>query len=244
MRQRPSNTSASAFTLVELLVVIGIIAVLIGFFLPSLTRAREAAARTACLSNLRQIHLAFALYASDYGDQVPIGYRRDPVPSKQFDSMVYSKTTGAFCLYGWVFNARLLRQPRVAYCPAEQDPREQYNTPVNPWPTPDATPTSNVYAGYAARPAVALPDLPVPGTTLPRLRSFGNEAILAHLLSNSPRVAARHRRGVCVLYGNGGAHWVDRKTFDAPLALCGNPFPPTSAYNDAQDAIWSVLDRN
>jgi prepilin-type N-terminal cleavage/methylation domain-containing protein len=54
----------NGFTLVELLVVIAIIAVLIAFFLPTLGRAREAAARTSCTSNLRQIHGAIQMYAN------------------------------------------------------------------------------------------------------------------------------------------------------------------------------------
>ena len=53
------------FTLVELLVVIGIIAVLISILLPSLSKAWDSASRVACMSNMWQIYLGFVMYAND-----------------------------------------------------------------------------------------------------------------------------------------------------------------------------------
>src|SRR5271154_2289678 len=59
------------FTLVELLVVIGIISVLIAILLPALSRARAQAKSVACLSNLRQLYYAFALYLEDDKGKTP-----------------------------------------------------------------------------------------------------------------------------------------------------------------------------
>jgi prepilin-type N-terminal cleavage/methylation domain-containing protein len=61
------------FTLVELLVVIGIIAVLIGILVPTLQKAREAGKRTQCLSNLKQLYTLLNMYANQYKGVVPLG---------------------------------------------------------------------------------------------------------------------------------------------------------------------------
>jgi prepilin-type N-terminal cleavage/methylation domain-containing protein/prepilin-type processing-associated H-X9-DG protein len=61
----------SGFTLVELLVVIGIIAVLIAILLPALNRAREAARSVSCMSNHRQLLFALMMYADEHDGRLP-----------------------------------------------------------------------------------------------------------------------------------------------------------------------------
>jgi prepilin-type N-terminal cleavage/methylation domain-containing protein len=66
------NTKANAFTLIEILVVIAIIAVLAGILFPVFQGARKRSYETTCFSNLRQVGLAIGMYAHDYDDKYPI----------------------------------------------------------------------------------------------------------------------------------------------------------------------------
>ncbi len=117
------------FTLIELLVVIAVIAILAALLLPSLSKARNAGRRAACISNLRQVGVAVHLYAQDNRGRIPYGPTAPPFshpaefyPSTGSPTSLLSLRSGAPAGLGLMLTNELARTPKVLFCPGSDQP--------------------------------------------------------------------------------------------------------------------------
>jgi len=102
------NTNKRGFTLIELLVVIAIIAILAAILFPVFAKVREKARQTSCLSNEKQLGLAFAQYYEDYDEKWPSGVVGAPT---NFAAGVSSGFGWAGTIYPYVKSTGLYKCP-------------------------------------------------------------------------------------------------------------------------------------
>lgn len=105
-----------AFTLIELMVVVGIISILIAILLPSLARAREASKGVQCLSNLRQIGIAYYTYATDQNGVGLFGPRVG-VPTRYWNHALDPTAPGGPIVHRGILTPYLVTQ-EVEICPS------------------------------------------------------------------------------------------------------------------------------
>ena len=116
------------FTLVELLVVIGIIAVLISVLLPALGKARAAAQTVACKSNLRQLVLATTMFANEHGGYLPKAENNGSPSMMGWANRLGTRWEFADNMWSWqyVLLKYMGKNKGVYQCPTDTDPRIRY----------------------------------------------------------------------------------------------------------------------
>jgi prepilin-type N-terminal cleavage/methylation domain-containing protein/prepilin-type processing-associated H-X9-DG protein len=201
-----SDSRGGGFTLVELLVVIGIIALLIAVLLPALSKAREQSNRVKCLANLRSLGQGMYAYANTFRDRLPNGNSPGSADPDSGDQVLVPLCDD-------------YAAPAVFHCPSDRDPAPRQITNDYVGLANSARTSYDFYSIYW---------IPEYGPLLARLRGQAPLAWDLHGGSSKPDEYQNHgTAGGNVLFSDGHVAWQHTEDWNAT-----NWPAPASAYYD------------
>jgi prepilin-type N-terminal cleavage/methylation domain-containing protein/prepilin-type processing-associated H-X9-DG protein len=211
MRNAPTRRNAAAFTLIELLVVIAIIATLAAILFPVFATAREAARKTSCLSNLKQMGSAMTMYAQDFDENLPTftSYCEAARVTNPLDptGADHPRPMWQFKIYPYHKSWAIYTCPSDSNSTESDKSKEFYNL------------SYGYNYGYLGK-------LEVPGYTTPSADPGCGDG--APYWFSSKALAAVNREAQTVEIADGGG-----KTFDSPTTI-GSAVNPPDAYNSTE----------
>ena len=256
------------FTLIELLVVIAIVAILLAVLVPTLKHVREQGKRAVCLSNVKQLGLAWVLYADDNGDKIVNGNTgaagESPVPADE-DGWVhwagYSDQTGeenqvnaieAGALYSYVGGERMYKCPTGL--PGEMRTYSVVDS-MNGWPSPNSPQVKKrTQLRQAGNRVVFLDEgwVTFASWSVPYDREawWGAAVTVPGILAGDNRhkdpPPVRHGEGTTFSFGDGHSEywkWKDQRTVDYGMMKVGaNPSQPGNPdLHKVQNGVWGKL---